>query len=337
MNNSVFGKTMENIRKRVDVRLLNNRKKAQKLSAKPNFKHCTIFDENLIAIHMGRTSLIKFDKPVFCGMAILDLSKTLMYDFHYNYTKKKYGDKAKLFFTVTDSLMYEIETEDFYKDIAADVEETFDTCNFPKDHNSKIPTGCNKIVLGMIKDEAGGKIIEESVGLRAKLYSYKILEGKEEKKCKGIKKTVIKKNITHEDYKIKVNKYALTVVDVASRFKAAVPLTSKESSEVSKAFQTVYKRGPLRWPEILQVDPGREFMGETTKEMAKDDASLKMCQKPPFPTTSGVQPFQFQPSYDPGEEPVGSEEEMRAEAPMVILQGKDWKLRMVLVFAAVVA
>ena len=200
MNNSVFGKTMENIRKRVDVRLLNNRKKAQKLSAKPNFKHCTIFDENLIAIHMGRTS-IKFDKPVFCGMAILDLSKTLMYDFHYNYIKKKYGDKAKLLFTDTDSLMYEIETEDFYKDIAADVEEKFDTSNFPKDHISKIPTGCNKKVVGMMKDEAGGKIIEEFVGLRAKLYSYKILEGKEEKKCKGIKKTVIKKNITHEDYK----------------------------------------------------------------------------------------------------------------------------------------
>ncbi|PFX14367.1 hypothetical protein AWC38_SpisGene21476 [Stylophora pistillata] len=149
---------------------------------------------------MGRKS-IKFDKPVFCGMAILDLSKTLMYDFHYNYIKKKYEDKAKLLFTDTDSLMYEIETEDFYKDIAADVEEKFDTSNFPKDHISKIPTGCNKKVVGMMKDEAGGKIIEEFVGLRAKLYSYKILEGKEEKKCKGIKKTVIKKNITHEDYK----------------------------------------------------------------------------------------------------------------------------------------
>ncbi|XP_022784290.1 uncharacterized protein LOC111324887 [Stylophora pistillata] len=188
MNNSVFGKTMENIRKRVDVGLLNNRKKAQKLSAKPNFKHCTIFDENLIAIHMGRTS-IKFDKPVFCGMAILDLSKTLMYDFHYNYIKKKYGDKAKLLFTDNDNLMYEIETEDFYKDIAADVEEKFDTSNFPKDHISKIPTGCNKKVVGMMKDQAGGKIIEEFVGLRAELYSLKILEGKEEKKCKGIKKT----------------------------------------------------------------------------------------------------------------------------------------------------
>ncbi|PFX32581.1 hypothetical protein AWC38_SpisGene2590 [Stylophora pistillata] len=126
-------------------------------------------------------------------MAILDIIKTLMYDFHYNYMKKKYGDNA-------DSLMYEIETEDFYKYIAAGVEEKFDTSNFPKDHISKIPTGCNKKVVGTMKDEAGGKVIEEFVGLREKLYSYKILEGKEEKR-KGIKKTVIKKNITHEDYK----------------------------------------------------------------------------------------------------------------------------------------
>ena len=88
MNNSVFGKTMENIRNRVDVKLVSDRKVAEKLSAKPNFKHCTIFDENLIAIQMTRTKLT-FNKPVYCGMAILDLSKTLMYDFHYKYIKPK--------------------------------------------------------------------------------------------------------------------------------------------------------------------------------------------------------------------------------------------------------
>ena len=95
MNNSVFGKTMENIRKRVDVKLVNNRRSAEKLSAKPNFKRLTIFDENLIAIHMKRTKLV-FDKPVYCGMSILDISKTLMYNFHYGYMKKKYGTRAKL-------------------------------------------------------------------------------------------------------------------------------------------------------------------------------------------------------------------------------------------------
>ena len=113
MNNSVFGKTMENIRNRVDIRLVNDRRKAEKLSAKPNFKHLTIFDENLVAVHMKRTKL-KFNKPVYCGMSILDLSKTLMYDFHYNYIKPKFGEKAKLLFTDTDSLCYEIETEDLF-------------------------------------------------------------------------------------------------------------------------------------------------------------------------------------------------------------------------------
>ena len=170
INNSVFGKTMENIRNRVDIKLVNNKKRAEKLSAKPNFDHCNIFSEDLVAIHMKKTEL-KFDKPVFLGMCILDLSKTLMYDFHYDYIKQKYGDKAKLLFTDTDSLMYEIQTEDFYKDINADVKHRFDNSDYLPNHPSGIPSGFNKKVLGMFKDEAGGEVIDEFVGLRAKLYS----------------------------------------------------------------------------------------------------------------------------------------------------------------------
>ena len=201
MNNSVFGKTMENIRKRVDIKLVNNRKSALKFAAKPNFESCTIFDENLIAIHMKRVKLL-FNKPVYCGMSILDVSKTLIFGFHYDYMKPKYHEKAKLLFTDTDSLCYEIQTDDFFQDISADVKEKFDTSNFPKIHPSNIPTGINKKVIGMMKDEAGGKIIEEFVGLRSKLYSVRMHEDKkEEKKCKGIKKSVIKKTITHQDYK----------------------------------------------------------------------------------------------------------------------------------------
>ena len=200
MNNSVFGKTMENIRNRVNIKLVNDSDKAKKLTAKPNFKHLNIFCEELIAVHMKKTSLI-FNKPVYLGMCILDLSKTIMYEFHYNYIKKKYGDKTKLLFTDTDSLMYEIKTEDFYKDISEDVKNRFDTSDYPPNHPSGIPTGCNKKVLGVFKDEAAGRIIEEFVGLRAKLYSYKMFKGKESKKCKGVKKSVVKKSITHEDYK----------------------------------------------------------------------------------------------------------------------------------------
>ena len=102
MNNSVFGKTMENIRNRVDVKLVNTKEKLRKLAAKPNFKGRKIFNENLVSVHMKKTSLT-MNKPIYLGMCILDLSKTIMYDFHYNYIKLKYGDKAKLLFTDTDS------------------------------------------------------------------------------------------------------------------------------------------------------------------------------------------------------------------------------------------
>ena len=200
MNNSVFGKTMENIRNRVDIRLVTRESQAKKLTCKPNYQHHTIFCENLTAVHMKKVSL-KFNKPVYLGMSILDISKTLMYDFHYNYIKPKYGENAKLLFTDTDSLAYEIQTEDFYRDISSDVKEKFDTSNYPKDHPSGILTGVNKKVIGMFKDEASGKQIAEFVGLRAKLYSYRVEESYEEKKCKGVKKAVIKKTISFNDYK----------------------------------------------------------------------------------------------------------------------------------------
>ncbi|XP_022796464.1 uncharacterized protein LOC111334919 [Stylophora pistillata] len=201
MNNSVYGKTMENIRKRVDIRLVNSEEKAKKLVNKVNFKHCTIFSENLCAMHMRKTQ-ITFNKPLYLGMCILDLSKNLMYDFHYNYIKAKYGDRAKLLMTDTDSLCYEIQTDDFYQDVKSDVHDLSDTSNFPKDHPSGIPTGVNKKVIGMFKDEAGGKIIEDFVGLRAKLYSYKMFDdGKEAKKCKGVKQKVVETTICFDDYK----------------------------------------------------------------------------------------------------------------------------------------
>ena len=200
MNNSVFGKTMENIRNRVNVKLVNTEERLKKLSAKPNYKSCKIFNENLISVHMKKTSLT-MNKPVYLGMCILDLSKTIMYDFHYNYIKPKYGAKAKLLFTDTDSFLYEIETEDFYKDISGDVKDRFDTSDYPENHPSGIPTGINKKVLGMFKDEAAGKRIKEFVGLRAKLYSFIMEDGKENKRCKGVKKQVVESSITHEDYK----------------------------------------------------------------------------------------------------------------------------------------
>ena len=184
MNNSVFGKTMENIRSRVDIRLVNDERIDKKLAAKPNFKR-NIFDENLVAIHMKKKD--SFQQARLLGDVYLDLSKTLMHNFHYEYITPKYETAAKLLFTDTDSLAYEIETQDFYRDISNDVLRLFDTSNFLKNHPSGIEAGLDKKVVGMFKDEVGGEIIKEFVGLRSKLYSYKMFEGKEEKKCKGVK------------------------------------------------------------------------------------------------------------------------------------------------------
>ena len=132
------------------------------------------------------------------GQAILDLSKIIMYEFHYNYMVAKYGEKLDLCYMDTDSLIYSIETRDFYKDIEDDVKERFDTSGYLL--NRPLPIGLNKKVIGLMKDELGGKIMEEFVTLRPKMYSYRT-SSKESKKCKGIKKCVVGKTITFEDYK----------------------------------------------------------------------------------------------------------------------------------------
>ena len=184
-----------------NVILVDNKELALKLSSKPNFERSTIFDENLIACHMKKKTDVYFNKPIYVGQAILDLSKTLMFDFHYNYIRKKYGDKAELLFTDTDSLMYLMQTEDFYQDIKKDIKRKFDTSDYPEKHPSGIKTGINKKVIGKFKDEAAGKQITHFVGLRPKLYSFKLEDKGETRKAKGVKKNVIKNALSFKDYK----------------------------------------------------------------------------------------------------------------------------------------
>ena len=197
MNNSVFGKTMENLRKRVDVRLVTDEKKLTKLACKPTYVNSKIFNDNLVAVHKIKETLT-LNRPAYVGMCILDLSKTLMYDFHYNYIKKKYGDKARLLFTDTDSLTYEIEAEDVYRDFWND-KDKFDNSDYPE--SSLYFDKTNKKVIGKFKDEAAGVPICEFVGLRSKMYSYIKDDQKVGKTAKGIKKNVINNNIKHENYK----------------------------------------------------------------------------------------------------------------------------------------
>ena len=172
MNNSVFGKTMENIRRHRDIRLVNNREDYLKQVMKPNFKGGTLMGEDLISCEMGKVK-IKMNKPVYLGQAILDLSKIIMYEFHYDYMKKKYEEKnLKLLYMDTDSLVYKIKTRDFYKDIADDVESRFDMSGYEPD--KPLPIGKNKKVIGLMKDELGGKVMKEFISLRPKMYSYRV-------------------------------------------------------------------------------------------------------------------------------------------------------------------
>ena len=202
MNNSVFGKTMENIRNHRDMKLVTNEQKYKKYVMKPNFKDSVRFSEQLIGVEMGKTELT-MNKPLYLGQAILDLSKTVMYEFHYDYVKPKYGSKVQLCYMDTDSFVYEIETEDFYRDIAGDVEMRFDTSGYSKEDNRPLPIGKNKKVIGLMKDELGGKIMTEFVALRAKMYAYRKLDEKEpeDKRCKGTKKCAVAETLSFEDYK----------------------------------------------------------------------------------------------------------------------------------------
>ena len=197
MNNSVFGKTMENIRKHRNIKLVTKREAYLKLVMKPNLKFGVQFGENLMGCEMGKIKVV-MNKPVYLGQVILDLSKIVMYEFHYDYMAPKYGKKLDLCYMDTDSLIYNIEMEDFYKDIAEDVLARFDTSGYNPDR--PLPVGLNKKVIGLMKDELGGEIMTEFVTLRPKMYAYKTGSA-ESKKCKGIKKCIVHKTISFEDYK----------------------------------------------------------------------------------------------------------------------------------------
>ena len=199
MNNSGFRKTMGNVRNHKDMKLVTSDKKYLTYFMKPNFKDGHPFSKHLFAAEMGETE-IKMNKPVYLGQAILDLTKTLMYEFHYDYMRPKYGSKVKLCYMDTDSFVYEIETKDFYRDIAKDVKKRFDTCGYSRDDNRPLPIGENKEVIGLM-NELGGKIITEFVVLRAKMYAYRKIDKEvEEKRCKGTKKWVISEGLKFDDY-----------------------------------------------------------------------------------------------------------------------------------------
>ena len=198
MNNAVFGKIMENVRKHRDIKLVKTDHRRNKLVSEPNYHTMKLINDNLAIIEMRKVK-VKMNKPIYLGLSILEISKITMYEFWYDYVKSKYGNRARLCYMDTDSFFINIKTKDFYKDIAENIKERFDTSNYIYDR--PLPTGVNKKVVGLMKDELGGGIITEFTALRPKAYSYKMNDFTELKKTKGTKKCVVKKMLRFDDYK----------------------------------------------------------------------------------------------------------------------------------------
>ena len=198
MNNVVFGKIMENVRKHRNIKLVATEKRRNYLVSEPNFHTTKFFTENLLAMEMKKTQII-MNKPTYLGLSILDLSKTVMYEFQYDYVKPEKVENAKLCYMDTDSFIVHLRTDDVFKDIAEDVETRFDTSNFKIDR--PLRKGKNKRIIGLMKDELGGQIMKEFVGLRAKTYSYLKDNNDEDEKAKGTKRYVIKRKLKFQDYK----------------------------------------------------------------------------------------------------------------------------------------
>ena len=207
MNNSVFGKTVENVRNHRDIRIVTTDKRRSILASEPNYHSTKYISKDLLIMEIKKVE-VRMNKP-YLGQAILDISKTLIYEFWSDYIKPKYGDKVRLCYIDTDSFVMHIKIENFYKDIAGDVERWFDTSNYDKKDKRPLPIGKNKKVIGMFKDELSGKIMIEFCALRAKAYSFLIDDYSNEnyeknkitnKKAKGTKKCIVKREIIFTNY-----------------------------------------------------------------------------------------------------------------------------------------
>lgn len=193
--NASFGKSIQNVRKFRTVKLISEFSGSYGCDyyiSKPNFVDRVIFDESCVAIELKRCK-VYFNQPIFVGFTVLDLAKVHLYKFHYEYMLEKYPlDLVKLCYSDTDSGVYFIKTKDIYKDIKSDIHDWFDTSDYPSDNPYDIPK-LNKKVMGLLKDELKGEILEEFVGLRPKLYALKVHKSKKSKcVAKGTSSTTIK-------------------------------------------------------------------------------------------------------------------------------------------------
>ena len=173
MNDTVFGKTTENVRNYRDIKLVTTNKQTNKFASEQNYHTTKYISEDLMIMEMKKTE-VKINKPIYLGQVILDISKTLMYEFWYDCINPKYKDKTRLCYMDTDSFIIHIKTEDFYEDIADDDEKLFDTSNYDKNDKRPLLIGIKRKVIDKFIDELQGQIMIEFVALRIKTYAYLI-------------------------------------------------------------------------------------------------------------------------------------------------------------------
>ena len=196
--NSTFGKTLENIRLRKNMRLIVDPKKLTKAVSNPSFVSAEIINSDLTLVEAKRKTLF-LNKPIYVGFSVLELSKLSMYEFYYDFLMKKYGpERAQLLYTDTDSFILKIRTRDLHADFTEHA-DLFDTSNFDK--SSPHYSCVNKKVVGKMKCETGSVLPREFVALRAKMYSLLVSEDETKLTAKGIKKSYVEKKLTHEHYK----------------------------------------------------------------------------------------------------------------------------------------
>jgi hypothetical protein len=260
MNNAVFGKTMENVRKHMNLKLVNERAKFRRMVSKPCFKSFNIISEDLVAVSMAKKE-VKLIKPTYVGMTILDLSKMFMYEFHYNKMMVKYGgsERAKLLLTDTDSLVYLVQTPDVYRDMMDDL-ASYDTSDYPRDHPAYSSVNAKR--LGCMKDEYNSKPIAQFVGLRPKMYSILGADGAEKKRAKGVP-TRTTARMRHQTY-----------VDVLTGEKT----TTVEAIRIASSSLQVYTTATNK-KALSPYDDKRYVLADRVTTLA-----FGHCSIPPSPT-----------------------------------------------------
>ena len=218
LNNSIYGKTLQNNRKHIDVRVVTSEKKCQKLTAKPQFKRFEIISDNVVLIELMKKNVV-LDRPIYVGLSVLDLSKLHMYRFHYDVMLPRYGENLQLLFTDTDSLAYHIKTENLYQDYI-NLSEHFDLSNFKVSHPCF--SSANKKVLGKFKDECADDAAIRFVGLRSKMYSLELLSEKSKQTAKGIPQRISRKR--------KIDEYEDVLVSKVARHEEFQAIQSKADS-----------------------------------------------------------------------------------------------------------